>query len=81
MVRDTIPPPKSPPDPINSPAHYTTGNIEVIDFIEDQAFGYHAGNIIKYIARYRHKGTPLADLQKAEWYLKRLIEQYEEMNV
>lgn len=66
-----------PDDTVNHPSHYTQGEIEVIDFIEDQALGYHAGNIIKYIARYRHKGTPLEDLKKAAWYLSRLITQYE----
>jgi hypothetical protein len=29
---------------------------------------------MKYLWRYRYKGTPVEDLQKAEWYLKRLIE-------
>lgn len=60
-------------DNVNKPAHYTQGKIEVIDFIEDQKMGYHDGNAIKYICRYRYKGTPLQDLKKAKWYINRLI--------
>ena len=60
-------------DLINHPPHYTTGKIEVLDYILDQRFEYLAGQIVKYISRYKHKGTPVQDLQKAEFYLKRLI--------
>ena len=61
-------------DPINSPTHYTRGKIEVFDFIEDQKMDYTEGAIIKYISRYKYKGRPLEDLQKAAWYLNKLIE-------
>jgi len=60
-------------DPVNHPSHYTTGNIEVLDFILDQQFNFLAGQVIKYVSRYRHKGTAVQDLEKAEFYLKRLI--------
>lgn len=60
-------------DPVNFPVHYTAGKIEVLDFIEDQQFGYLDGQVVKYLSRYRHKGAPIQDLQKAEFYLKRLI--------
>lgn len=60
-------------DVINHPSHYTRGNIEVIDFIEDQQLPYHLGNVIKYIARAGHKGDKLEDLKKARWYLDRYI--------
>ncbi len=59
-------------DPVDKPTHYTQGSIEVIDFIEDQDFVYHAGNVIKYVSRYRYKNG-LEDLKKAQWYLDRLI--------
>ncbi len=65
--------PTPPHDPVNRPAHYTTGTIEVLDFIEDQQFGYLDGQVIKYVSRYRHKGKPLEDLQKAKFYLERLL--------
>lgn len=54
--------------------HYNQGNIEVIDVIEDWDLGFHEGNIIKYVARAKHKGEELEDLEKAKWYLERLIE-------
>ena len=34
-------------DVINHPSHYTTGKIEVIDFIEDKGFGFNRGNVVK----------------------------------
>lgn len=64
-------------DKVNHPSHYTAGNIEVIEYIEDKLTaegleGYFVGNVIKYLSRYRHKNG-VEDLKKAEWYLKRLI--------
>jgi len=61
-------------DPVNNPSHYTQGKIEVLDFILDQDLPYLAGNIVKYICRYRFKNG-VEDLQKAEFYLKRLIKE------
>jgi hypothetical protein len=65
-------------DKINNPAHYE-GSIECIESIKssmsNEAFkGYLKGNIQKYIWRYDRKGG-VEDLQKAEWYLKRLIDE------
>ena len=62
-------------DPVNHPSHYTTGKIEVIDFLEDQCFPYHLGNAVKYIARAGKKDPKktVEDLQKAVWYLNRYI--------
>lgn len=64
-------------DQINHPSHYTFGEIEVIDVIEDWEMGYHLGNVIKYVGRAPHKGSLLVDLKKARWYLNRRIEQIE----
>jgi hypothetical protein len=64
-------------DPVTKPAHYCSGKIEVIDFIEDQKLGYHDGNAIKYIARHKHKGRPVEDLRKAAWYCLRLADKLE----
>ena len=36
-------------DPINHPSHYTSGKIEVIDFLEDQKFPFHLANAVKYL--------------------------------
>lgn len=63
------------PDMVNHPPHYTTGKIEVLDFILDQRFGYLDGQVIKYLCRYRHKGNPLEDLKKAKFYLNKLVEE------
>jgi len=63
-------------NPVKSPKHYTRGKIEVWDFIIDQNLPYLAGNVIKYICRYRYKGTGLEDLHKAREYIDKLI--YEE---
>ena len=62
-------------DNVNHPDHYTDGNIEVIDFIEDKKLGYHLGNAIKYISRAGKKDPDkyIEDLQKAVWYLNREI--------
>lgn len=62
-------------DPVNHPSHYTSGKIEVIDFIEDQKLPYHLGNVLKYICRAGKKdpNKTLEDLEKAQWYLDRYI--------
>jgi hypothetical protein len=61
-------------DNVNSPDHYTQGDIEVIDYILDQKFDYLEGNVIKYVSRYRNKGG-IEDLRKAKWYLEKLIDE------
>lgn len=62
-------------DPVNHPSHYTSGKIEVIDFIEDQGFGFHLANAVKYICRAGKKdpSKELEDLEKAVWYINRYI--------
>lgn len=62
---------------VDHPKHYNAGRIEVIDAIEDWGLGFHLGNVVKYIARANHKGKPLEDLKKAQWYLNRAIEKLE----
>jgi len=64
-------------DPVNNPSHYTSGKIEVIDFIEDKGLNFHRGNVIKYVARADKKGKELEDLKKAMWYLQREINRLE----
>ena len=65
---------------VDHPKHYNSGKIEVIDAIEDWMMGFCDGNVIKYVARHKHKGKPIEDLKKAKWYLERLIQQYEQEN-
>jgi hypothetical protein len=62
-------------DEVNHPEHYTFGNIEVLDAIEDWQLGYHLGNAVKYIARAGRKAgsSKEVDLKKAVFYLQRYI--------
>tara|TARA_R100001510_G_scaffold57748_1_gene67407 strand:+ start:2964 stop:3239 length:276 start_codon:yes stop_codon:yes gene_type:complete len=64
-------------DAVNNPSHYNTSGIECLDAIQaatgDGYQYYLQGNIIKYLWRYRYKGKPVEDLQKARFYLDRLI--------
>lgn len=66
-------------DNVNHPAHYSFGHIEVIDAIEAWKCGFHDGNVIKYVARFRHKNG-IEDLKKAQWYLNRLVQRLEQGN-
>jgi hypothetical protein len=67
-------------DVVNNPDHYNTGNVECIEAIEEsmtpEAFrGYLKGNCMKYLWRYSYKGKPVEDLQKAQWYLAKLLQE------
>ena len=70
-------------DAVNHPSHYTSGKIEVIDFIEDQKLGYHLGNAVKYISRAGKKDPTktVEDLRKAAWYINREIERLEKEEI
>ena len=63
-------------DLVNSPPHYNQQKVECIDAIQsatDDGFEFYLqGNILKYIWRYRYKNG-VEDLQKAQWYLNKLI--------
>ena len=65
-------------NPVNHPSHYTSGKIEVIDFITDQNLDFCLGNVIKYISRAGKKEENgktrlqkgIEDLEKAQFYLQ-----------
>lgn len=68
-------------DSVNHPSHYTAGQVEVIDVIEDVV--RHAPNpvlgglqwqVLKYVMRAWLKKDPYEDFCKARWYLNRLID-------
>lgn len=59
-------------DRVNHPAHYTQTPMEPIDAIEGLQLGFYAGNVLKYLARYKFKNG-LEDLLKAQFYLNKLI--------
>jgi hypothetical protein len=67
-------------DPVNKPAHYNLAEgIECIDYIrqvlgEDGFIAYCHGNLIKYQHRHRYKSNPQEDMEKAQWYLNRMVE-------
>jgi len=66
-------------DPVNFPSHYNKGDIGCIDAIKScqgDGFKYYLqGSAIKYVWRHEHKGKPIEDLQKARWYLDKLIDE------
>jgi hypothetical protein len=72
---------KNVEDEINKPSHYHKGGIDVIGYLEQHfgnkqftvAEGFAIGNAIKYVSRYKDKNG-LKDLQKAEFYVKKLQE-------
>lgn len=63
---------------VEHPPHYTAGGIECIDAIMAAVTGLTpqeavcVANVIKYTWRFKHKNGK-QDLDKAEWYLRRLI--------
>ena len=69
---------ESAADPVNHPAHYTQGGIECIDALDAAVTGCPpdeavcVANVIKYVWRYKDK-DPVRSLEKARWYLDRLI--------
>jgi hypothetical protein len=66
-------------DMVNNPPHYNQTGIECIHAISaatDKGFKYYLqGNVMKYLWRFDYKDKPLEDLQKAQWYLDKLIEE------
>jgi len=73
---------------VNHPEHYNElllngVPVEAIDLIKTFSNmqgvtpyrGFLMGTIIKYLARYPYKSKPEEDLEKASWYLQRLIEE------
>jgi hypothetical protein len=56
------------------PDHYTQG-IECLDYIMSHDMNPAQANCIKYLTRYKHKGSPLKDLLKCKFYLHYLIKQ------
>ena len=64
-------------DMVNHPKHYNKHGVECIDAIratltDDEFRGYCKGNVLKYTWRERYKNG-LEDLQKAQWYLERVV--------
>lgn len=62
-----------------NPNHYKQGKVECIEAIESAIASkkgieaFYVANIIKYLWRYENKNG-LEDINKAKWYLDKLIE-------
>lgn len=72
-------------DAVNHPQHYTQSGIECIDAIDSVTSGYgrpghayYAGQVLKYLWRAPFKGHYLQDLEKAQWYLNRLVKKVQD---
>ena len=67
-------------DMVNNPPHYNQAGIECLDAIRaatNEGYEYYLqGNILKYLWRYRYKNG-VEDLNKAKFYLERLIKEVE----
>lgn len=69
-------------DVVNHPDHYTEGGIEAIDVLEAKMSpmefrAYLYGAALKYLLRCKYKGKEVEDLNKAVWYLNKLVGKYE----
>lgn len=67
-------------DMVNHPPHYNAGSIECIEAIASATIGLEGieavctANVIKYMWRWKMK-SGLTDLEKAKWYLEKLIKE------
>ena len=62
---------------VNHPSHYTNGTIECIDYLKDSMpfdsfIGFLEASAKKYLHRWRNKGG-VEDLEKAQWYINRMV--------
>ena len=66
---------RKPHDPVQSPSYYTDGRYETIEAIEAWRLDHHAGDALAYISRAGKKSpeTYCLDLQKALWYIDRIL--------
>ena len=69
-------------DVVNKPPHYNQGGMEAIYYIKQQLgegiVDYCEGNVLKYLHRWRYKNG-LQDLQKAQWYLNKMVKEQSEL--
>jgi hypothetical protein len=66
-----------PLEKVNHPNHYGGENnvYEAIKIIEAHDLNFVEGNVIKYLLRYKKKNG-FEDLEKALWYMNRLVENH-----
>ena len=85
----TAPKPPAPKkkcvDAVNHLSHYNAGKIECIEALESATAGLCGieaictANAIKYLWRWKLKNG-VQDLEKAKWYIDKLIEKQKEMS-
>ena len=68
---------------VAEPDHYTRGDVEAIDAIKaalgPAGFeGWCVGGAIKYLWRYRHKGRPRQDLEKARRFIDIILDELDD---
>lgn len=66
-------------DEINKPLHYHRGGIDVVGFAErqfsaEERRGFYRISALKYVTRFQDKGAPVKDLNKAIFFINKLIE-------
>ena len=66
-------------DPVNHPAHYTSGKVECIDAMEalygvEAVKAFCVCNMFKYLWRRKDKDNEEQDIHKALWYFDRYVE-------
>lgn len=70
-------------DVVNHPSHYKSeSGIEAVDVIEaftPDVYSYYMGNVIKYLLRHMDKGNPAKDLGKAQWYLNKMLDEWDDV--
>tara|TARA_R110001606_G_scaffold395952_1_gene569219 strand:- start:922 stop:1146 length:225 start_codon:yes stop_codon:yes gene_type:complete len=71
-------------DMINAPPHYTKGAIQFLDYLKQQLskegyLGFLEASVMKYMHRHKLKDANIEDLEKANFYLNRLIEEYKNL--
>lgn len=67
-------------DMVNHPEHYMKGGMETIEYLKAKSSKhgfetYLRLNAMKYLSRAEEKENTLQDLEKALWYLNRLIKE------
>lgn len=65
------------------PDYYHQGNVDVIkfseeNFSEEELKGFYRMNVLKYVTRFDKKGSAFSDLEKAKFYLDKLVDMNEE---
>ena len=61
---------------VSHPSHYNQGGVECIDALDACGFGldFCVGSALKYLWRFKEKGNPIQDLEKARWYIDHAVQ-------